>query len=131
MASRSQANSRLPTFTLRNPSLPEVPVTVASAQYSAPAALANAAAASLAGRGSTTATTRTPARARSTAVANAASLLANTTARRPAATPYWCKYRRTAPASITPGRSLPGNTSGRSIAPEASTVCRATIRHRR
>ena len=44
------------------------------------------------------------------------------TARRPGLTAYSAASRRAPPASITPGRSLPANTSGCSIVPVANTV---------
>jgi hypothetical protein len=56
-------------------------------------------------------------------------LVANTTAR-PGATAHRLRYARTAPASITPGRSFPENATSRSIAPAASTARFATIRQK-
>jgi hypothetical protein len=49
------------------------------------------------------------------------------TARAPGATPYKLASRRAPPEIITPGRSLPANTSGCSIAPVAKRWWRARI----
>ena len=53
----------------------------------------------------------------------------STTASSPGTIRYWFTSRRTPEASMTPGRSLPPNTSGCSITPVASTSSPARKRY--
>ena len=73
------------------------------------------------GRRSATATISTPASRSATAASRPRSDAVTTTARDPGRTEYRDARRRAPPESITPGRSLPANTSGCSIAPVAYT----------
>ena len=71
------------------------------------------------GRRSATHATSTPASSSASAAPMPRSSTVATTARVPGWTAYRATRRRAPPESITPGRSLPGKTSGCSIAPVA------------
>ena len=72
-------------------------------------------------RASTTRAIEMPADCRAATAESPDSFAVNTTARVPGFTPYIRISRWTAPDVITPGRSLPWNTYGRSIVPAATT----------
>ncbi len=111
------------TRTSRSPSRPRVPTTAP------PANPRHGPAGSATSRASTSAVTSTPAATRSAAVRQPSSQVENTTARRGATAQRW-RYARTAPASITPGRSFAGNATGRSSAPAARIARFAAIRQK-
>ena len=79
-------------------------------------------------RESATATTSTPAAARSLAATMPSSPDVTTTAWPPGAMRNWLVSRRAAPPSMMPGRSLLPNTRGCSIEPVASTSSAARKR---
>ena len=81
-------------------------------------------------RRSTTSATSVPALRRTSAASTPASSAVTTTARFPGLIEKSETSRRTAPGSMIPGRSLPGKTSGCSIAPVATTMRRARNRRR-
>ena len=72
-------------------------------------------------RASTTRAIEMPADCRASTAESPDSFAVNTTARVPGFTPYIRISRWAAPDVITPGRSLPWNTYGRSIVPAATT----------
>ncbi len=72
-------------------------------------------------RASSTRATSTPARLRSAIAVSPSALAVSTTARSPGRTAYRLMSRRTPVDSMTPGRSLPWITYGRSISPGATT----------
>ena len=78
-------------------------------------------------RRSATQTISTPASRSASAASSPRSSTVATTARDPGCTAYIEISRRAPPDSITPGRSLPGNSSGCSIAPVAKIWRRARI----
>ena len=76
-------------------------------------------------RRSATVTSSTPASISASAASRPRSQTVATTAREPGFTAHSAASRRAPPDSITPGRSLPANSSGCSIVPVAYTWRRA------
>ncbi len=104
---------------------PLASITVCPVSTSTPAARSVSASGPGWGRRSATARICTPSSRRAIAACSPRSEVVASTARCPGSTEYRLASRRAPPASITPGRSLPANTSGCSIVPVANTCWRA------